>query len=232
MTRNSISKIIRPSVSTAFTLAEVLITLGIIGVVAALSIPSLSNFFQDKANEVAFKKMYSNLSNAIKEVIQENGGLAYQCFYVDPAYIAKASECKTFYNSVLNKMGASKECKSGVASGCQPQYKNMDTILADGGKTFGMGCSASKDDQVSTKSSYTLPDGSMILSYVAADLYVIPLFLVDTNGFKKPNKWGYDVFVLTLDTKSNNPNNVYVSDRYCWIYEKGGKRIDNILIGN
>ncbi|MFA7659311.1 MAG: hypothetical protein WCY19_07745 [Candidatus Gastranaerophilaceae bacterium] len=70
----------------------------------------------------------------------------------------------------------------------------------------------------------------MILSYVDA-LAKISLFIVDTNGFKGPNKWGYDVFLLTLDTKAGNTNNVFITDRICWIYEKGGKRIDDILIG-
>ena len=218
-----------------FTLAEVLITLGIIGVVAALSIPTLVNFFQDKANEVAFKKMYSNLSNAIKEVTQENGGLAYQCFYVYPTISAKDTECKTFYDSVLNKMGASKECKNGVSSGCQPQYKNMDTVLSDGGETYATDCATSRGSHVSTKTSYILPDGSMILSYYSTSylsgFYNSPLFIIDTNGFKRPNKWGYDVFVLAFYTKSDNPNNVYLSDRYCWIHEKGGKRINDILLG-
>ena len=42
----------------AFTLAEVLITLGIIGVVAALTIPQLVANHKAKALEVALKKMY------------------------------------------------------------------------------------------------------------------------------------------------------------------------------
>lgn len=49
----------------AFTLAEVLITLGIIGVVAAMTMPSLVNDHRNKQYVVAFKKLYSNFSNAI-----------------------------------------------------------------------------------------------------------------------------------------------------------------------
>lgn len=49
----------------AFTLAEVLITLGIIGVVAAMTMPSLVNEHRNKQYVVAFKKLYSNFSNAI-----------------------------------------------------------------------------------------------------------------------------------------------------------------------
>ena len=47
-----------------FTLAEVLITLGIIGVVAALTLPSLISNHQEKVKITKLKKAYSVLSNA------------------------------------------------------------------------------------------------------------------------------------------------------------------------
>ena len=43
----------------AFTLAEVLITLGIIGVVAALTLPTVINNVHHKELETALKKQYS-----------------------------------------------------------------------------------------------------------------------------------------------------------------------------
>lgn len=49
----------------AFTLAEVLITIGVIGVVAAMTLPSVINDHRNKQYVVAFKKLYSNFSNAI-----------------------------------------------------------------------------------------------------------------------------------------------------------------------
>lgn len=52
----------------AFTLAEVLITLGIIGVVAAMTIPVLVNKIDDKANIARWKKTYSVLNNAFNAV--------------------------------------------------------------------------------------------------------------------------------------------------------------------
>lgn len=48
----------------AFTLAEVLITLGIIGVVAALTMPALISNHQDKVKITKLKKAFSVLSNA------------------------------------------------------------------------------------------------------------------------------------------------------------------------
>ena len=56
-----------------FTLAEVLITLGIIGVVAAMTIPSLINKYQDKVVTTALKRNYSILSQAVLSAVDEYG---------------------------------------------------------------------------------------------------------------------------------------------------------------
>ena len=44
---------------TAFTLAEVLVTLGIIGVVAAMTLPALVQNYKEKATVTQLKKVYS-----------------------------------------------------------------------------------------------------------------------------------------------------------------------------
>ena len=49
-----------------FTLAEVLITLAIIGVVAAMTMPTLVNKYQDRVNETRYKKAVSMLSQAVQ----------------------------------------------------------------------------------------------------------------------------------------------------------------------
>lgn len=57
----------------AFTLAEVLITLGIIGVVAAMTIPTLINNYQKESAVTSVKAFYSEMSQAIKLSEVENG---------------------------------------------------------------------------------------------------------------------------------------------------------------
>ena len=54
-----------------FTLAEVLITLGIIGVVAALTLPSVINKFKVKQLETAFKKSSAVLEDTLVAVLSE-----------------------------------------------------------------------------------------------------------------------------------------------------------------
>ena len=56
----------------AFTLAEVLITLGIIGVVAAMTLPTVINNVHHKELETALKKQYSTLSQAILDIQRED----------------------------------------------------------------------------------------------------------------------------------------------------------------
>lgn len=56
----------------AFTLAEVLITLGIIGVVAALTIPTLITNQRNKKFEANVKKVYSELNQVSKLYLNDN----------------------------------------------------------------------------------------------------------------------------------------------------------------
>ena len=56
-----------------FTLAEVLITLGIIGVVAAMTIPTLMSTFAKQRTETQLKAFYSRINQTIKMSIADNG---------------------------------------------------------------------------------------------------------------------------------------------------------------
>ena len=58
-------KTIGNGVKGAFTLAEVLITLGIIGVVAAMTMPTLINSTQGAQYKTAYKKALSVMSQAV-----------------------------------------------------------------------------------------------------------------------------------------------------------------------
>lgn len=58
-----------------FTLAEVLITLGVIGVVAAMTLPTLIQEHREKARVTQVKKAYSILSQAFTMAVQEYGDI-------------------------------------------------------------------------------------------------------------------------------------------------------------
>ena len=57
----------------AFTLAEVLITLGIIGVVAAITLPSVIQNYRNHSVEAKLKKFYSTINQAVVRSTADNG---------------------------------------------------------------------------------------------------------------------------------------------------------------
>src|SRR5699024_10510594 len=57
----------------AFTLAEVLVTLGLIGIVAAMTLPSLIGNYQKKQTAIRLKEAYSLLNQAIQQSELKNG---------------------------------------------------------------------------------------------------------------------------------------------------------------
>lgn len=68
---------------TAFTLAEVLITLGIIGIVAALTMPMLIQNYNKKITEVRLKKFYSVMNQTIDRLKVDYGDTANWDYTVD-----------------------------------------------------------------------------------------------------------------------------------------------------
>ena len=61
----------------AFTLAEVLITLGIIGVVAAMTLPTLVANYKEKQRVTQLKKSYSILQQAYLRAVEKHGEAQY-----------------------------------------------------------------------------------------------------------------------------------------------------------
>ena len=66
-----------------FTLAEVLITLGVIGVVAALTIPTLINSYEKKATVTRLQKIYAELTESLRMAEVEHGEHASWVFEED-----------------------------------------------------------------------------------------------------------------------------------------------------
>lgn len=95
-----------------FTLAEVLITLGIIGIIAAMTLPTLIANYQKKQTAVRVKKVYSELTQAIRLSEAEHGdfkyweGNEYPDFAVDGTRILVNKYIKPYFHNL-------KECGEG-----------------------------------------------------------------------------------------------------------------------
>ena len=163
----------------AFTLAEVLITLGIIGVVAAMTIPTLVANYQKKETVTALKKAYSQLSQAVKMSELENGDKEYWNYDL-PA--------ETFMNTYLKPFLKDVEQTNGfdIHKTINYKYLNGDRITE-----------SSVNDK--NNSVIKLSDGTIIfVDGWSSGENIYRGILVDTNGFKKPNILGRDLFAFGI----------------------------------
>lgn len=178
----------------AFTLAEVLITIGIIGVVAALTLPSIIANNKAKALEAGLKKGASTINQALLhyqadsgEPVKADGTLkAGELSSMIKQYFNIAYDCGYAYNSSI-----ATGCVSNV--GDNDSDKSSKAYQTLNGKS-NISLNFFDDAQ------FILTDGSMIFfenSNVSTRTYIS----VDVNGYKKgPNKLGEDLFMFQLNS--------------------------------
>ena len=100
----------------AFTLAETLIVIGIIGVVAALTLPNLNSSTGDKEKVVKLQKLYSNLVNAVERAQMTYGSIDKWCKDLS---VETKSECNFKVGERITEyMKLSKNCKLEKNTGC------------------------------------------------------------------------------------------------------------------
>ena len=103
---------------SAFTLAEVLIMLGIIGVVAAMTIPPLIENNQKTQYVTALQKVYSNFNQVLVKYSADNGCVGdLTC----TGLFAPANTDEDVANALVPYFNIAKQCGAGV-SGCFPVY--------------------------------------------------------------------------------------------------------------
>lgn len=174
-----------------FTLAEVLITLSIIGIVASITIPRLKNHIEQIEQKAAFKKAYSTASQAWSQAVAENpstymdkGGWT-NCPWPDgTAGDVNAHDGRA--DAFKSKMKVVKTCTN--TTGCWPDDYEFVTWLTGNVKTGNYSpytYSWMTADGMCWSNPYKfLPDDAFLL--------------LDTNCNKKPNKVGQDIFSMIL----------------------------------
>ena len=171
----------------AFTLAEVLITLSIIGVVAAITLPTLIQNYQKTVWVNQLKKTYSSLNEGFKQIVASEGCTTLEC-----ADISRDSHGFIDFAKVKTKEKFVKTFKlenvyvDGVPDNSIYNYK-IKTL--DGGDKDSISLSGPVDGLVGTT-----PNGEII--YFGGILFSDEI-LVDINGLKSPNTLGRDVFAFS-----------------------------------
>ena len=164
----------------AFTLAEVLITLGIIGVVAVLTLPSVIQKQQEKITVNRLKSVYSILSQAFARTIEENGtpdtwGMGGM--YDEQSHIIMGNAFVPYLKLSENCIGQSSVY---IKNNCSKKFttpNQYSSIVLSNGvaisfRTYYNNCNS----------------GSGITKDTCGAIFI------DINGMKRPNELGKDMF--------------------------------------
>ena len=179
----------------AFTLAEVLITLGIIGMVAQMTIPTLMQSTEKQSNLARLKQFYSTFNQGMQMYMQSQDCSDLACTNIFNGMFQDAD-----YKTNMDK------AFSATFKGYIPcaDYDCQESVKMLSGDVW--------TDFFSIDNGYTfkLADGSMVLiedwdgencpnwgnpSKITGHCAYI---YADVNGNKMPNKMGRDVFVFFL----------------------------------
>lgn len=182
--------------NTAFTLSEVLITLGIIGIVASMTLPTVINRANEKQWQVAYKKAYSTIQQAFLRAF-ENGELVDMSPQSVDDGVGYTPAIGENFKILSKYIKTTKTCFDKNADECWECDKGQ---AGRGNAPDWLGC---------VKSNYAFIDTSGIAWHLYSN-NEYPI-LVDVNGFKKPNRLGKDRFVLLFGSNNDNKT-VYSSN--------------------
>lgn len=167
----------------AFTLSEILITLGIIGIIAAMTLPSLVQRHNDIVTVNKIKKFYSAISQVWSSILYEEGSLENW----DIGNDAKMNG-ELIFSKFVSKLQILKNC-SNTQSGC---------VADDYYKTF-TGSNIENFTTDNRRYNAILADGSSVSIILGSVKYGRSgAIYFDINGPKSPNRFGFDMFQFSL----------------------------------
>ena len=184
----------------AFTLAEVLITIGIIGVVAALTLPTIIQNYQKQVTINKLKKAYSVLGQIAQNytINNEKEGISILDKY---DYTSGKKFFETYWLSQFKSAQVFPEWKVYDLNNGQNRYMYLNKTLmvssivtgyivgyvffqAGNGETFFINMQGTRSDKEGNSEKYILKNQ--------------PVY-IDINGLKQPNTLGKDVFLIYVN---------------------------------
>ena len=200
-----------------FTLAEVLITLGVIGVVAVLTLTTVIPEIQNKQNIAKWKKEYSVINTAFNEVLADGVTI---CNYTQDGNCNGQSYTDEFVDALQTKLKVTDYC--GISTSYVPSNKLCDNyptwsrkdvkfkwVGAANGSCSYRPLGVNSKSQPSSNSPYGIGCYNLLgrLSILLNDGTVVylgeshggPWIVVDVNNFTQgPNQFGRDVFAIKV----------------------------------
>lgn len=182
---------------TGFTLAEVLITLGIIGIIAAMTIPTLVANYQRQQYVTGLQKAYSTTQQMLKMYVVDEGASNIGDTDLFNGNSFSDSSVQNAVDAMIRKyFKVTKVCKLSVDTSCQRPYKFLNgsslityfsnsiyyTYYTLDGMEFGI---------------YFYPSCSPDFTKSGSMKAICGHVIVDVNGAKGPNIVGRDLFILS-----------------------------------
>ena len=166
-----------------FTLAETLITLAIIGVVAAITIPMIITKYQKQVTVEKLKKMYNNMNSIMQMAVNDNGDMSTWDFSEQGLLNANSNFYKTYFEPYIKTIKRNR------------YYINNSSYTTYINNIHG-------NNLIQGASWQILPDGSSLCVYKNPNLGE-PWLFTDITGPKRPNRLGKDIFMMDLDIEHN-----------------------------
>ena len=163
----------------AFTLAEVLVTLGIIGVVSAMTVPTLMQNYQRQSYVTQLHKVYNELSQALLRYQTDKNAINFK--------EAGLSGSEAYTEFQKNYFKVVQDCGTTQTPCFASSYKKMSGSSTNFKCKYGC---------------MSLASGAAIGGYGNGTNGVYEI-VVDVNGQKGPNIFGRDAFTMYIYTAQN-----------------------------
>ena len=176
-----------------FTLAEVLVTLGIIGVVSALTIPTLVKNHQRQVYVTQLQKVVNELSQAADKAITDSNAVSLDETRYGPN---KANGARNFLNDYFKIV---KDCGETATPCFADSYENLSGNTVELGTPI-IAVSLASGASISIWNAHYYPpyydsgDGTI----VKEDWHSSYGLQIDVNGAQGPNIAGRDLFAFDL----------------------------------
>ncbi|MFH0702139.1 MAG: type II secretion system protein [bacterium] len=175
-----------------FTLAEVLITLTLVGIVAAVTMVTLIPNIQNAQYKTEFKDVYSVLTQVTSQIAADNGNSLKNVF-------TDNNDLRNKYKEYLNFI---KSCDSGQTNGnCWHNNGSLKYLNGSPITTWG------------NPAGIILNNGSLLrltiessnCTALSGTLQYCGFIYFDVNGFKGPNTLGKDMYGIWIQENGIKP---------------------------
>jgi len=175
----------------AFTLAEVLVTLGIIGVVSAMTVPTLMQNYQRQSYVTQLHKVYNEVQQATLRKLTDTNAIN-----LIEAGLTTTDSMKTFLHDYFKVV---QDCDNGVAAPCfVSDYKNLNggSFTSINGNKWTAGACVS----LASGASICMDRPNWFTITYNGVAQTAGNVFVDINGRKGPNIVGRDAFYMAIFT--------------------------------